>query len=306
MAIKYSTFSNLVPIKLKYANQPSNLINYTPLSYNNGISFFSSPFLQGYQDIVINRNSCLMLTSKTTIQNIFNPQITRELGAISTSIFISPRTNTNAFASYNTIQKRFILGTSSNRTAITISPTQDKGVVELVSNGQFLQVKSEYPYEITLADFALYNTNISRQRFNLINLRDNLFALKASTPDGERFIAFNNDGVLRATGVVLNGITPSNYILLCTFISPTTLNTGFSPIDYWVTYFNDTAQVNNNNVTINQKIPITQNNFLIDFPVEETTKTNIASINILTLKNNLTPTELPAPVTNNYNPILSN
>jgi hypothetical protein len=302
-----STFTQLKPVKLDYFNQPSNELNFQLLSYQNGLSLYDNTFLRNYQDVTINRGSCFILTNKTNIQNVFKPQTTQTLGTIPVSVFLAPRGNTTQFAFYRAREKRFTLGTgTSNRTPITISPTNDRDVVELVSNGRFLQTKDEYPYEVILNDYALYNTTATRQRFKVIRISNNLIALQTTTPEGERYLTFTRDGVLRATGATLNGVTPSNYILQCTFISRNSLSIGFSPIDYWVTYYNDSAQLNNANLALNQKIPITQNNFLIDFSANEATRTRIGKINVLTLKNNITPTELPAPLTNIYNPQLTN
>lgn len=298
------TSLDLTPVEYNYAGQPSNIINYNKVTYSNGFSFYETPFLKNYQDVTINRGSCFILTNKINLQNIFTSQTTQTTNTLPVTICISPKNITNKFASYNNNTKRFSLGSSATRAAITVSPTKNKNIVELTSGGSFLQVKKTYPYEVTLSDFSLNDTEIERQKFYIQSLGNNLFLLKTKTASGDRFLTFGSDGILRATGVVLNNITPNNYLLLFSFLSRSFLTTGFNPQDFWVTYFNDTSQNNNNNVQLNQKNIITQNNFLIDFSVDEVVKKNINNINILTLKSNVTPTERPAPITNSYTPRL--
>jgi hypothetical protein len=190
--------------------------------------------------------------------------------------------------------------TLTSASALYLQPVRDTGEVELLIDNKYVQVEAEYPYKVFLSERSLDPEEINRQRFEVVYGAD-LISFKTKTSSGYRYLAFNNDNILRAVGVILNETVINDYVFKCLPITKLTLEQGFTPTNNWVTYYFDVEQeTENSTVTVNKDLSNTLTNLLIDFPLESAAEKGSVTVNIANLKTSLTPAGGPAPVNNAY------
>jgi len=299
-SIIYKSLSSLSPVELKYEYHRNENLRGKTITHRDGFSFFELDGLNSYQDVTINKDSAFILTSATDISNFFTSINTVTLGKLPGSFKLQPRNSTTYFVTYNDSTNIFAQALSPS-SVFSIGQPREKyntGEVELYVNNKYVQVESEYPYKVYLNERALDPEDIHRQRFEVV-YNDGLITFKTKTNTGYRYLAFNNDNVLRAVGLVLNNTTINDYVFKCISITQPILKQGFIPSNDWVTYyFSYENPLLNKTVSINKVFTTTPTNFLVDFPIKNSAEQGIANINIANLKTSVTPSGTPASITN--------
>jgi hypothetical protein len=294
-SITYKSLSALQPVELKYQYYRDEEFKNTKLSFAGGYTIYKHDTLKNYQDTTINKESAFVLTSSVPLNKVFPEPDNYNLGKLPGTIYLQPRNTATFFAAYKGSTKNFVL--SSSGTPFYISPVPGTNEVEILVNNQFLQVNKNYPYEVTIEPKPLIVSERFRQRFEYV-LQNSTLTFKTKTQEGYRYLAFNNDNILRATGVYFNAGVVNDYIFKYVPVTQSNFKLNFKPENPWLTYYNSfLEEQNNKTVTVNKEF-LVPTNFLIDFPVEEAAKTGKAHINIANLKTNVTPFGSPAPVNN--------
>jgi|LakMenEpi03Aug12_release.lakeMendotaPanAssembly.Ray.scaffolds.fasta_scaffold21256_2 hypothetical protein len=292
----YKILSELSPIRLQYNQTDQEKLNISTTRYKSGYKFYELQGFKSYQDIAINKETCLVLTSSVSLHTIFNTSETINIGKIPASIVLQPRNSTIYYLKEQTNRNTISLSLTSS-SIFYIQPIFNTNEVEIFINGKYLQVKEEYPYETFLNTTTLDDNEIHRQRFQITQKND-IISFKTKTSSGYRYLSLNNDNILRATGLVLDDTVFNDYIFTCIPITTIKQKTGFIPDNNWVTYFfNVQDKTKNKTVDINKNYQDTNIHYLVNFSFEEATETGIANINIASLKTNITPTGGPAPLT---------
>ena len=300
--IVYKSLSSLAPIELKYEYNRDESLQGSIVTYQDGFSFYELEGLKNFQDVTINRDSVLVLTSAVSLSTVFAPAQDIKLGKLPGTFQLQPRNSTIYYIKYNT-EKNTLVKTLTSASTFYIQPLNDSNEVELFVDSKYVQVRANYPYEVYLSERSLDPEEIFRQRFEIV-YDNNLISIKTKTDQGYRYLAFNKDNILRAVGLVLNETVVNDYVFKCLSISDPNLNRGFTTNNDWVTYYFDTeGKSENKTLTINKNISI-PTNLLIDFPLENAAETGIANINIANLKTSLTPAGGPAPVENSYEKVV--
>ncbi len=291
--IVYKTLSSLSPVELKYEyNRDENLQGST-VTYQDGFSFYELEGLKNFQDVTINRDSVLMLTSAVNLSTVFVSTEEVKLGKLPGTFQLQPRNSTIYYIKYNTGKNTFVK-TLTSASTFYIQPLENSNEVELLVDGKYVQVRANYPYEVYLSERSLDPEEIFRQRFEVV-YDNELISIKTKTDSGYRYLAFNKDNILRAVGLILNETVVNDYIFKCLSISNPNLARGFTSDNKWVSYyFNTEEKKENKTLTINKNTS-TPTNLLIDLTLEKAAETGIANINIANLKTTLTPAGGPAP-----------
>lgn len=291
--------TDLTPINLKYNQIKGEKLNVNITRYKNGYIFYELKGFKNFQDVAVNKNSCLVLTSAISLQTIFNTAETLSIGKLPVSVVLQPRNYSNYYLKEQTRFNTISLALTSS-SVFYIQPIVDSNEVEVFVNGKYLQVREEYPYQTYLNEVSLDENEINRQRYQVVQKNDIIF-FKTKTNSGYRYLSINNDNILRATGLVLNESIINDYIFRCIPVTTIEQETGFLPSNNWTTYYFDVqSKTENKSVDVNQNFEDTYIHYLIDFPYEDATDTGVANINVAGLKTNITPTGGPAPVNNNY------
>lgn len=305
--IVYKPLSALAPVELKYEYYKNEELQASIKTYNNGLSLYEVEGFNSYRDVAINKDSCFILTSSVNLDSIFVPQKILTVGMAPVSIRIGERLSDGIppinFALYNPQQNTFKL-TLSSASTFYLQPVKGlRNVVEMFVEGKYVQVDANYPYTVRLGDRSLDDPDIiGRQQFEVIvNRKENLISFKTLTNSGYRYLAFNNDNTLRATGLMLNESIVNDYIFVGIPVTNKDFNYGFNPTNNWVTYYFDVeSRVDNKNLRINKDFLSVPTNLLVDFPIEKAAETGSIVINIANLKTSVTPAGGPAPVNNAY------
>jgi hypothetical protein len=300
-SIVYKSLSSLSPVELKYEYYKDEQLKTSYNTYKEGYIFYETESFKNYQDVAINKGSCFILTSSISLSSVFTPADTITIGKFPVSILIQPRSSSIYYATYNTITNTIRQVLSSETPSVFyLAPIGLTDEVEIFVNNRYIQVTETYPYTVYTAERSLDPEEIHRQRFKIV-YQGGFITFKTKTNSGYRYLCFNNDGIMRATGVVLNETIINDYVFKCLPVTTNTLQKGFIPTNDWVTYYFDIeSEAENKTVTINKNIQDTPTNFLIDFPVERVFDDSEVNVNVANLKTNLTPAGGPAPVDNSY------
>jgi hypothetical protein len=299
-SIVFKTLSSLTPVDLQYNFYRNEDLKKTPVTHNNGYTFFIYEGLKNYQDIAINNNSCFVLTSSIKLNNFFADSTPLKFGQIPGTFQLQVRDDFIHYLTYNNGSKTFRQTLSGSN--FYIQPITEN-IVELYVNNQHVQVDKDYPYTIRLNQKGLDPEEIHRQRFEVV-YQDNLINFKTLTNAGYRFMGIGIDNILRATGTILGTSILNEYVFKCIPVTTSTFEHNFIPTNDWTAYYFDIENgTNNNNLNINKNYKNISTNFLIDFSIEKTIENSNAKINIANLKTAVTPAGGPAPTDNTYTPV---
>lgn len=294
----YKSLTALQPVELNYSYHRNEALQAEKITYADGLTVYNINGLKNFKDATINKSSCFILTTAVSLSTLFSEPQSLTIGKIPCTINFQPRTTTINYAFYDSANSSVTLSPVS-ATNFFIYPVNNEQV-EIRVDSKFLQIDIDYPYQARLGNEELLEEQLFRRRFYPV-FQGGLLSLKVLTTEGFRYLAFNNDNILRATGCILNSSVLNDYIFRVTSITTTTHEKDFIPTNNWVTYYQDfESQANNKTVTINKNFKDIPTHLLIDFPVEEAINTGQATINIANLKTNYTPTGAPAPVDNTY------
>lgn len=287
--------SALQPVELKYNYNTTEPLLTKKVTYNTGLNTVVLEGTEQFQDVTFNNETCLILTSSVNLSSFFTTQLFEN--NFFGSVLLRPRSTAIYYVAYNPTLNNLYLSPSA--TQIYIAPVSGTNEVELFVNRKYLQVDDTYPFEVFLNERSLDPESLYRQRF-VCTIQNGNVMFRTRTQFGDRYIGFSTDGVLRATGTVLNNVVLNDYVFNIEYIAVNTGIHGFIPVNDFVTYYFDfESTFNNKNLVVNKQINNTSTNFLISFPFESITE-NTANINIANLKNIATPEGGLATFDNSY------
>ena len=298
--ITYRPLSSLQPIELRYEYQYNEKLNTTNNQYAGGLRVKSIKAFDKFQDVSLNKGNGLVLTDMVSLSDVFigedkNPNI------IQGTVILQLETSSSYFMTEETVTGRVTISrTPSFIHASAVQNTQD---VELLINGKYLQVEDVYPYTVYLSETALINDEIYRQQFTVERNKNNL-RFRSKTVEGYRYLAFNNDDILRATGTILNNTVLNNYNFNVVEVTEQAYSRGFIPKTGIVSYFMSFQDKKyNKNVTVRERVNV-KTNLLASFSIHEAVINGTANINLANLRTNYTPegTPLSIPLTSTFVP----
>lgn len=302
--IVYKSLSSLSPIELKYEYYRDEKLQSTIETTRDGLTYYKTQGLANYKDIAINKDSCFVLTSAINLNTIFSEENELTIGKMPASIQFAARITEGLvpiyFARYNE-NSNTIRQTLSAASTFYLQPVEGlPNTVEMFIQNRYVQVDEQYPYVVRTTDRSLDPESLNRQRFEVV-YQNKLITFKTLTNSGYRYLTFNEDNILRATGLMLNESIINDYIFNCVPVTDDTLKYGFKPSNNWVTYYFDIESgQDNKNLRVNKDIYPTQTNLLIDFPLEKAAESGEINVNVANLKTAVTPTGGPAPINNAY------
>jgi len=294
--INYVSLSSLQPVEVQYNFYKNENFQFQKTTFLNGLNYFYSESLKNFQDITVNKDTCFVLTSSIDLNKTFQGTTEYILGNLPGSFVFQPRKSLTFYAWKDPVSNIITLRQNTG-SVFYINPIAGTRQVEILVNGNYLQVEEQYPYKVTTSNIELSEQYKYRQRFDCV-YQNQTITFKTLTNSGYRFLSFGGDNILRATGIILNNAIINDYLFSCTPITPDRINAGFNPQNSIGTYFSDFKnEIYNTTTKINKTIPI-KTNFLISFLTKRNSKTPTINVNIANLKTTLTPTGDPPPITN--------
>ena len=294
--IKYASLSALQPIKLKYEYKRNektvDYLNY----YSEGINAYYNPIFKDFNDFVINRGNGLILTNSITLSSMFSTEnrVKNNLVYFS-SIKLKPKDHYN-YATVDNATKKIVLGgTPSYFNLEVISGNQ----VYIKKDLGYLQISKEYPYDVSVTSTDVSNEELYLRKF-YIYYNSGYMSFSVDTNQGQRFLQFGNDNILRATGVSFGadltniGDSKISSYLFDTENTVEDVKNSILNSDYfrndWVTYYmslDDKSE--NSTTTIKRVITNPPTHFLASFSVNGLNSVNELNINLANLKTGYTP-----------------
>lgn len=297
--VQYTALTALQPVSLNYSYSNENILKSLN-SYNDGLSIYAFDSLKNYQDVVVNKNTSLVLTSSIKLDQIFTAPKSTTIGQVPGTVKIQPRNRPTYYWYYNFNKNYIELSTVSSN--VYVSPVQGTDEVELLVDNKYLQVDFNYPFTVRLNNRSIDPESINRQRFKFF-YENGTGTFLTKTASGFRYLSINQntDNILRATGLILNNRKINDYVFKIVQVSDDKTHLNFKPTNNFVTYYFDVENAQENlTTTINKNLTGIPNNFLFTFATNPATNTKKANIDIITLKNISTPTGGISPIDNSY------
>ena len=304
--VTYKSLTALQPVELRYEYFNNEILKTESAGFTEGYNFYKTLGLINFTDTSINKGSCFVLTTATSLKDFFSESTNLSIGEIPGTFKLQPRNSLIYYAGYDSTTNTITLD-SFEGTNFFITPINSAGnEVEIRLGDLYLQVDNTYPYTVRLGKKIIIEEEKYRQQF-LFMFANGFISFKALTNVGYRYLSYGTDNILRAVGLILNDSIINDYYFKCVDVTTNIMPYGYTPTNNWVTYFLDFPnQVNNKDVSLNREFINTPVNFLIDFPVEQAIKTGKTTLNIANLKTGFTPAGGPTPVDNSYaEPILT-
>lgn len=294
--IKYESLSALKPIKLKYDyKRNEKTVDYLNV-YSEGINAYNNPIFDNFNDFVVNRGNGLILTDAIPLSAMFSVEnrVKNDLVYFA-SIKLKPK-GQYSYATADAISKKIVLGGTPSYFNLEVI---SGNTVYIKKDLEYLQISKEYPFDVTYSSTDLSTEESYRRIFN-IYYNSGYMSFSVDTNQGQRFLQFGNDNILRATGLSFgedisnigdNKISPylfdteniledvKNSILISEYFR-----------NDWVTYYmnlNDKSE--NSTTTLKRVINNPPTHFLASFSMNELNSENEININLANLKTGYTP-----------------
>ena len=292
--VKTHSLSSISPINFVYEyNDNKETLSNTYIPINNDFGYIKHDALINFKDSALSKKNCLILTTSQSMSGIFQ----RPANRITKRNFTNT-TNTVVLKSENKalVEANGFLyrggpggcGMSENGLLVTIVPVGN-GYAELrVGKTGYIIIDQEYPFTARLTNDPMDASEFYTRRFK-IEQGKNKISLGILTKEGFRYLAFGNDGVLRAIGLVMNNTVVNSYYF--DVESETATTDEESTYDYTaenpeVKYFNqllNTTNRSNLNINIHKDVKA---NMLLTCPTYEMSKKPEVNVNIALLRTN--------------------
>lgn len=293
---QFNSLTALQPIRLNYTYNSTEPLQQETQEFNNGLRLLKLNGTKRYQDVSFNNETCLVLTSAVSLSSLITPRPFN--GLVFGTIYLQPRNTNIYYLQYNSNTNT--VGLALTGSLFYIKPIPETNEVEIIVDKKFLQVSETYPYTVTFNSNPLLGDETYRQRF-IYTIHNNTISFRTLTNTGYRYLTLSTDGLMRATGIVLNEAVVSDYVFKFIPVAFSANEYGFIPNNEFVTYFFDFENATNNRtLEINKKFTNIPTNFLISFPFTEVLDQSETTINIANLKTIATPAGGLATIDNSY------
>jgi len=287
------SLSSLVPVKFNYSYNANEELAYSLQCFSNNLSYHKYSMLEGAQDVSLSNENILFLTDTMPLSNVFSNTLNKlEIGNIAGTFFLSTSAGQILTYTGDTVHVEM---SSLDTLLFSVVPLTSNKVELHTNNNTILTVDATYPYTVRTSTELLSPDQQYRREFE-IDYVGRILTLKTSTNEGDRYLSYSADKVLRAVGLMLNNRVFNSYLFVPTFITNSELTVGFNPKANEVKYYNDLETfVNRLSLDIKDAPSDADTNLLIscattDIPVSDETNVNIAL-----LKTNFTSTGAYAP-----------
>ena len=283
--VETHSLSALTPVKLTYKFNKEEKLSCNLNSFNDGLQYYEHQAFADFKDVVLSNKTCLILTDTKPLNSIFDSSAKQiNIGTIAGCMFI--KTPSNKYLT-TTLDGIYVGGTG-DKMFINVFPISGNIVELRIDKQKRVVIDQYYPYNARLSTEVLPQNQIHRQLFE-VDYKNNLICFKTKTNDGERYLSYGADFVVRATGLMLNDTVVNPYLLKPEFISTSNIKYNFDAKNSEVKYFNDLYEPTNKTTVVIRESQESNTNLLVSCAISELAKSNEASVNIALTKSNFSP-----------------
>lgn len=235
LIVETHPLSALTPVKLTYNFNKEEEINCTLNAFENGLRYYSHDAFENFKDVVISNKNCLVLTDPKPLKDVFKNDVQRyNVGYIAGCLYL--KTPDNKY--FTNISNQIYIGGSGTKLFINIFPLTGSTVELKVNKDTRIVIDKEYPFQARLSREVLPSNEIHRQQFE-VDYKDGVICFKTKTEDGDRYLSYGSDFIVRATGLALNETAVNPYLLIPEFTSNETIDYDFDAKTSEIKYFNN-------------------------------------------------------------------
>jgi hypothetical protein len=274
--------SALTPVEFVYKFNKEEKLSKNTYTFANKFRYCVHNITENARDAVFSKNTFLVLTDNLHLSAAFETDSKQlDINEISGSFFLKTPKGKRLSAYKGTMY----IGGMGENVLFTLNKIGNN-IVELVYDKDYkVTLDEDYPFVARLSKDLLADSQLNRRRFEM-DYRDGKVCFKANTKNGQRFLSFGADQVVKAVGVTLNSIVISPYVFDVEFVTSNLVKYDFDAKVSEIKYFNEiTGYANQTNVKIKES---KENNthLLLSCPTAVMSMSSIAPINIALTKTN--------------------
>lgn len=281
-SLSTNSLSALSPVKFTYKFNKEETLSRSLNTYNNGFNYYKHDAFENFQDAVLSKKNCLILTDNKSLKTVFNSDSKQlNVGTVSGCMYLKAPSGKYV----TTLSDRLYVGGVGEKLFINIIPITDSIVEIRTGKTKQIQIEKEYPYTAKLTTEVLDGDEIERQRFE-VDYKDGLICFKTKTAEGYRYLSYGADQTLRAVGLMLNETVVNPYLFTPEFISTNGLYYDFDAKTTEVKYHNEMASFADRYTVNIKEEQESDTNLLISCATTDIAKTGEGVINIALTKTN--------------------
>jgi len=296
-SVKTHPLSSLSAVKFVYNYGELQPLASEYVLFGGGFGYYKHEAFKAFKDTAISKKNYLVLTEAKPLSSVFNLTNSLQTNTFNNTlgtVFLK-MDGKDIVEADGIIYKGGIggCGNSGTKLMVNVAPISGNLVELRVGNSKYIKVDQQYPYTARLVGNVFDPSEYSTRRFKMEYANGKAtFSIYIPDAVGYRYLAFNNDGILRAVGLELNETILNNYHFDVVEITKTSTQTtttkyGYVPLNTEVKYFNNFYDsVNLTNVEL-KEIADRNTNLLISCPTHSITNGNSeVNVNISLLKTN--------------------
>jgi len=234
------SLSALIPVKFTYEFNKEEKLSNSLASYSNGFKYYKHNAFENFQDAVLSKGTCLILTNNKPLKDVFESDSKYlDVGTVAGSMFL--KTSTGKY--FTTKSDNIYIGGTGSKLFVNVAPIEGNIVELKPSNTTHIQIDSDYPYNARISTEILDGEDLERQRFQ-VDYNEGIISFKTKTKEGYRYLSYSTaDQTVRAVGLMLNETVVNPYLFVPEFISPARIYYDFDEETSAVKYYNTPSAV---------------------------------------------------------------
>jgi hypothetical protein len=275
--VQNQSLSALKPVKFAYRYNSEELFDSDTNLFKSNFSYYKHELLNQFQDAAFSKQNCIVLTDTKKLNSVFkNKVVDLSIGQIPATVYL--KTKANYFLTET--DGLIYVGGTGERLMITLDPVRDN-IVELNvgSTERYIKIDSAYPYTATVEERILSEEELYLAQFE-VDYENGFLTLKATTPEGPRYLSHGADRVLRAVGLEMNDMIINSYKFIPEFITSSSISYDFDPTVKEIKYYNEISSVDGRKNLLIKTSTENDTNLLVSCPTVDLSLESLSSVSV--------------------------
>lgn len=275
--VQNESLSALTPVKFAYRYNSEEVFDSDTNLFKSNFSYYKHELLDQFQDAAFSKQNCIVLTDTKKLNSVFKNKVTElSIGQVPASVYL--KTKTNHFLTET--NGLIYVGGTGERLMITLDPVEDN-IVELNvgSTERYIKIDDTYPFTASIEERILSDEELYLAQFE-VDYQHGFLTLKATTPEGPRYLSYGADRVLRAVGLEMNDVIINSYRFIPEFVTSPKISYNFDPTTREVKYYNEISSVDGRKNVLIRSSTENNTNLLVSCPTVDLSLESLSSVSV--------------------------
>lgn len=279
-------FSTLKQVPLVPSNWGQNdSFKKSPLVFSGGFKLEDYHVLRGAEDVRISNKTFVVVTPSMDVDDVYEKKT-----SVSTFLLNLKRFGlvTSSGQTIRHMSDRVYVGGKGTSLFLVPDPYTSTQMYLKPSTESFLEVSSEYPYNINVTYGPIAPAELHRRLFE-VEFSNSTLVIRVRTNEGYRYLAPNIDGRLRATGLILVDTKLNDYHFKPIFDEKNVHELGADFTTKEIKYFNNFESSEQSRSAELRTVREKNTNLMLTAPIEPALNNQKAEADVAILKSNFSP-----------------